>query len=60
MRLRAISADDVLHAVENPTRAEIDDKGNTRLAGPDRRGRAIIVVVAGDDPDFLVTTFPDD
>jgi hypothetical protein len=30
------------------------------LTGPDANGRAIIVVVAGDDPDFVITTFPND
>jgi hypothetical protein len=35
-------------------------KGNPRLGGLDANGRAIIVVVADDDPDFVITTFPDD
>jgi hypothetical protein len=30
------------------------------LHGPDANGRAIIVVVADDDPEFVITTFPDD
>jgi len=31
-----------------------------QLMGIDRNGRAIIVVIAGDDPEFVITTFPDD
>jgi hypothetical protein len=37
-----------------------DEHGNPRLAAFDRSGRAIIVVVADDDPEFVITTFPGD
>ena len=30
------------------------------LTGLDREGRAIIVILADDDLDFVITTFPDD
>jgi hypothetical protein len=37
----------------------VDDKGNSRLTGSDGEERAIIVVIAGDDPAFVITTFPE-
>jgi hypothetical protein len=39
---------------------EADERGNSRVSGLDTRGHAIIVVVAGDDRDYVITTFPDD
>jgi hypothetical protein len=41
-------------------RFSVDPRGNPRHTGPDANGRVIIVVVADDDPDFVITTFPDD
>jgi Domain of unknown function (DUF4258) len=60
MRLYEILSTDVESALANPSHAGVDDKGNLRIAGPDGGGRAIIVIVADDDPDFVITTFPDD
>lgn len=60
MRLYAIQPADVEVVVANPSRIANDGKGNSRLLGLDGDGRAIIVVVAGDDPSFVITTFPDD
>lgn len=59
MRLYGITPADVGTAVAAPTEAGSDARGNPRLTGPDGSGRAIIVVV-DDDPDFVITTFPDD
>lgn len=60
MRLYGILRDDVLMAVSGPVWTGKEGCGNRRLMGIDRNGRAIIVVIAGDDPEFVITTFPDD
>ncbi len=60
MRLYEIRAADVEAVLAQPSWRESDAKANLRLAGMDDKGRAIIVVVAGDDPGFVITTFPDD
>jgi hypothetical protein len=60
MRLYGVARVDVEAIVQLPLGIEYDERRNLRLAGLDGRGRAIIVVVAGDDPNFVITTFPDD
>jgi hypothetical protein len=35
----------------------LDERGNSRLMGLDRNARAIIVVIAGDDPDSSLRLF---
>ena len=60
MRLYEISSGDLGGVVGCPTTIAVEEKGNFRLTGLDRNGRAIIVVIAGDDPEFVITTFPDD
>jgi hypothetical protein len=60
MRLYKIAVADVESVVATPRSTTRDPKGNARLGGLDANGRAIIVVVADDDPDFVITTFPDD
>jgi hypothetical protein len=60
MRLYGISRSNVETAVSCPVLKDVDADGNQRLTGLGRDGRAIIVVVADDDPDFVITTFPDD
>jgi len=60
MRLYATPPADVELAVATPTLEEMDKQGNLRLTGLDGGGRAIIVVLAGDDPNFVITTFPGD
>jgi hypothetical protein len=60
MRLYKITAADIESVVAAASSTGHDVKGNPRLGGPDANGRAIIVVVADDDPDFVITTFPDD
>ncbi len=60
MRLYGISQGDVGAVVAAPLVRDCDERGNSRLTGLDSRGRAIIVVIADDDPDFVITTFPDD
>lgn len=59
MRLYDIAIEDVESALECPVGGELDSQGNPRIYGPDRAGRMIIAVVANDDTDFLITTFPD-
>lgn len=60
MRLYKITPADVAAVIGAPVTASLDDRGNRRLTGPDTKGRAMIVVIADDDPDFVITTFPDD
>lgn len=60
MRLYEISHADVESAVSRPVLTNIDEHGNPRLTGLGRSGHAIIVVIADDDPNFVITTFPDD
>jgi hypothetical protein len=40
-----------------PWREDVDDRGNVRLTGRTVDGRLILLVVAGDDPDFVITVF---
>jgi Domain of unknown function (DUF4258) len=60
MRLYGITPPDAQAVVRAPSATDTDPRGNPRLTGPDANGGAIIVVVADDDPDFVITTFPDD
>jgi hypothetical protein len=60
MRLYKITPADVRAVVACPAMTARDPRGNPLLTGPDANGRAIIVVVADDDPNFVITTFPDD
>lgn len=60
MRLYGITPADVRSVVAAPAAVGRDVRGNRRLTGPDANGHAIIVVVADDETDFVITTFPDD
>ena len=53
MRLYRIDAADVEATMSNPASRELDDRG----IGESAEGRRILVVVAGDDPDFVITVF---
>lgn len=57
MRLYRIDAQDVETTINEPTSRESDDRGNARLTGETADGRPILVVVAADDPDFVITAF---
>jgi hypothetical protein len=57
MRLYRISTTDVAATIAEPRGAERDQRGNLRLVGETADGRPILVVVASDDPDFVITTF---
>jgi hypothetical protein len=57
MRLYGISPQDVEEVVANPTGRSVDERGNARLAGETGAGRPILVVVAEDDPDLVITVF---
>ncbi len=57
MRLYRISPQDVEAAVTNPAQRDRDERGNARIAGETGDGRPILVVVARDDPDFVITVF---
>ena len=60
MRLYGITPAAVAAVVAETAASGADARDNRRLTGPDANGRAIIVVVADDDPDFVITTFPVD
>ncbi len=51
---------DIEMVIACPTRVGIDEKGNSRLTGLDGDDRAIIVVIANGDSNFVITTFPND
>jgi Domain of unknown function (DUF4258) len=57
MRLYGISAADVAATIAEPAERTADQRRNARLAGTTGDGRPILVVVAGDDPDFVITVF---
>ena len=58
MRLYGISIEDVQAAIAAPAVREVDERGNARLLAEVGAGRRILVVVAGDDPSFVITVFP--
>jgi hypothetical protein len=58
MRLYDISAEDVEAVSSRPVEAASDERGNPLMTGFDQTGRAIIVVIARDDPEFVITAFP--
>jgi hypothetical protein len=57
MRLYRISEQDVEATMSSPSGRELDDRGNARLGGETRDGRPILVVVARDVPDLVITVF---
>ena len=58
MRLYGISVEDVEAVIGAPLVQEVDEGGNARLTAGVGGGRRILVVVAGDDPGFVITVFP--
>lgn len=58
MRLYGISIQDVGAVIASPAARELDERGNVRLIAELGGGRRILVVVAGDDPSFVITAFP--
>jgi hypothetical protein len=60
MRLYDISRFDIEAVISRPILKDTDERSNPRLTGWDCNGRAIIVVIADDDNEFVITTFPDD
>ncbi len=57
MRLYRLGSEDIEAAVTEPQERAVDERGNTRLVGVAVDGRPILVVVAGDDPGFVITVF---
>ena len=57
MRLYDIGPDDIESTMTDPEARELDERGNTRLIGETADGRPMLVVVAGDDPDLVITVF---
>lgn len=59
MRLYGISMKDLEAVIAVPDARELDERGNARLTAEVGAGRRIlVVVVAGDDPSFVITVFP--
>lgn len=58
MRLYGISVEDVEAVIAAPASREVDERGNARLTAEVAGDRRILVVVAGDDPNFVITVFP--
>lgn len=57
MRLYGIEIADLQATIAKPVSRELDERGNVRLGGSTRDGRSILVVIAGDDPGFVITVF---
>ena len=58
-RKHGVLDDDLLHAFNNPIRAEDLDEGLTMLVGPDRAGNLLEVgVVESDDGPVIVHAMP--
>ncbi|MHB1809423.1 MAG: DUF4258 domain-containing protein [Solirubrobacteraceae bacterium] len=57
MRLYRIDREDVEATINDPLTHSEDDRGNTRLSGTTADNRPMLVVVARDDPDFVITVF---
>jgi len=57
MRLYRISTEDVEATVTDPAGQAADERGNARLIGETGDGRPILVVVAKDEPNFVITVF---
>lgn len=57
MRLYGIAPEDVESTINEPAARNSDERGNARLLGTTSDGRRILVVIAGDDPDFVITVF---
>jgi Domain of unknown function (DUF4258) len=57
MRLYRIDPETVEEVIRNPAARGLDDRGNARILGETRDGRPMLVVVAGDDPDFVITVY---
>lgn len=57
MRLYRIDPEDVEATMTNPAGRGLDGRGNARLIGETADGRPILVVIAGDDADFVITVF---
>jgi len=57
MRLYGIGVREVEVVLEAPLETSAEHRGNLRLVGEGEEGRRIVVVVAGDDPEFVITVF---
>jgi hypothetical protein len=57
MRLYGITVEDIEATMRPPVAAEPDERGNRRVSGTTVDGRPMLVVVAGDDPEFVITVF---
>jgi hypothetical protein len=57
MRLYRISTEDIEATVTHPAGRAADERGNARLIGETGDGPPILVVVAKDDPSFIITVF---
>jgi hypothetical protein len=57
MRLYRITVEDIEAAMRTPVAAEPDERANRRVSGTTVDGRPMLVVVAGDDPEFVITVF---
>lgn len=57
MRLYRIASSEVEGTLKSPLASELDERGNSRLTGETADGRPMLVVVASDDPDLVITVF---
>ena len=57
MRLYRVSAAEAQRIAAEPVDEELDHDDNVRRRGLSEDGREIVVVVAGDDPNLVITLF---
>jgi hypothetical protein len=57
MRLYGITPEAIETVIQRSEARVRDDRGNTRVLGDTADGRTILVVIAGDDPEFVITVF---
>lgn len=59
MKLYGLTAAQVEAAVANPERSDVDPQSGRRRLWATVDGRTVRVVLAADDPDLVVTAFPE-
>lgn len=57
MRLYRVSKREAVRIAAKPMDTGLDRKGNARRAGLTDDGRKVVVVVARDDPELVITLF---
>ena len=59
MRLYSVTRGEVDEVAARRARVDRDEKGNAVIAGC-VAGRSLVVIVAADDPNLVITLYPED